>query len=168
MRKIFSLGLIAISVAAMSIQLSAGEYAACEEYKSDYQQLGVYGICNAWHNAETDEQREHFADKFEEKALFEPPWLESGCPCWSADELNLICTSGLVLDGSSAYGLVNGTASFNSGSWIYNVAGTFFCSFTRPVSGQRNFSPLDQDEAEFCLAGIMEAVDGTLCETAEP
>jgi hypothetical protein len=88
MRKFISLGLFALVLTSLSAQLSAGHFEDCEGSKTIFQELGVYGLCNAWHNAETDEERAKFTILFENKAGYPPPWM-ADCPCFSVTDLAL-------------------------------------------------------------------------------
>jgi len=99
MRKIFLMGLLALIFGLFDVSAFAGGFSACEDNKALFQEFGVYGLCNAWHNAETDEDRAKFEDKFSQKFGDPPPWLEpvdpagqdpeepTVCPCWTPESL---------------------------------------------------------------------------------
>jgi len=95
MRKLISLGLLALFLSVFSSQLLAGGVQACDDMKEELQALGAYGLCIAWHNAD-EEDKDKFAKKFRDKAGFPVTDLtDLSCPCWDEAFLNDI-TVGLT------------------------------------------------------------------------
>ncbi len=67
MRKVISLGLLALTFSLFSGQLLAGKIEACELIKKDPAYKGLYGLCNAYWNANENARAQILAN-FEEKA----------------------------------------------------------------------------------------------------
>lgn len=89
MRKMISLGLLALSLSILSSQVLASNAAACDEAKLT---KGLHGLCVAWHNA-NDKNKDKFADKYRERSGGDEvpgsvdPEPEVVCPCWTPDSL---------------------------------------------------------------------------------
>ncbi|MFC1605719.1 hypothetical protein ACFL33_02500 [Pseudomonadota bacterium] len=157
MRKFISLGLFALVLTSLSAQLSAGHFEDCEdEFKAIFQEVGAYGLCNAWHNAETDEDRTKFALLFEKKAGFPPPWI-ADCPCFSVNDLAFAggfdpvnCTmeedvAGAVYDqvGPTKFNLIYGVAASGT-CFLSNKTG-----ITSSPSGAFKF--IDPEQVQACF-----------------
>ena len=99
MRKIISLGLFALMLSIFSNQVFAGKNAVCEDNgkKDELKSLGLYGLCNAYWNADNagnENAKAKILANFEKNAgtaIGGPgmPGLESlafeqdfFCPCW--------------------------------------------------------------------------------------
>lgn len=99
MRKIISLGLFALMLSIFSSQVFAGKVYFCEEEKDELKSQGLYGLCNAYWNADNENARAQILANFVKKAgtsLDDPgmpgwepvvPDQEVTCPCWDFDTL---------------------------------------------------------------------------------
>ena len=93
MRKILSLGLMALILSLITTALSAG-YEVCDDpdLKPDLQEAGIYGWCNAWHEAEEgdkDRIAERIIDRAGDSGV-DLDWLVTNdpvCPCWTQSEI---------------------------------------------------------------------------------
>lgn len=160
MRKLISLGLLALFLSSISSAVFAGGFAACEDNKALFQELNVYGLCNAWHNADTDEDKQKFADRFEQKADFPPPWLVN-CPCFSDEALEY---SAVVGPSSCSQ-----TTTFAIAKYVPNVeslqyvASSGMCVFTNNTGdGPDSVAPmtgLSAEQAQECLREIDVLID---------
>jgi len=113
MRKIISLGLFALILSIFSSQVFAGKVPYCEKEKDGLKSQGLYGLCNAYWNADNENVRNQILANFVKKAgtsLKEPgmpglepvvpdlPDQEVTCPCWDFDTLvQVVACSGLPL-----------------------------------------------------------------------
>jgi len=113
MRKIVSLGLFALILSIFSSQVFAGKVLYCEKEKDELKSQGLYGLCNAYWNADNENVRNQILANFVKKAgtsLDEPgmpglepvvpdlPDQEVTCPCWDFDTLvQVVACSGLPL-----------------------------------------------------------------------
>ena len=157
MKRSSVLGLCALLAVSICTELFAGQFEACEASKKLFQELGVYGLCNAWHNADTDEERRAFADKFEDKAGFEPPWIAGPvCPCFSMDALAYAGTQ-VPAACTNQGGLKN--AKYNPG--VLNLeyyTTTTFCMFRNATgAGPAGVPPmlgLTEEQAKACLDAV--------------
>lgn len=106
MRKVISLGLLALMFSLLSGQVFAGNIEECNYLKDknhpDYAP-GLYGLCVAWHNAD-ENAADALADKFFDRAGFAVPGSEVVpdpnnepdfyCPCWTEISFSDICSLG--------------------------------------------------------------------------
>lgn len=95
MRKLISLGLLALMFSLISGQVLAGKIQVCEDIKYDPDYKGLYGLCNAYWNADNDTARAAILANFQEKAGPDGPTMpglkpeEPTCPCWTPESLAL-------------------------------------------------------------------------------
>ena len=97
MRKIVTLGLLALVLGLVSSSLFAGNVDACEAIKGE---KSLYGLCNAWHNADNENAKRKILDSFNRRAAalagpggraIEMPGMSGSgfsCPCWAGVELD--------------------------------------------------------------------------------
>ena len=113
MRKIISLGLFALMLSIFSSQVFAGKVSYCEKEKDELKSQGLYGLCNAYWNADNENVRNQILANFVKKAgtsLKEPgmpglepvvpdlPDQEVTCPCWDFDTLvQVVACAGLPM-----------------------------------------------------------------------
>jgi hypothetical protein len=165
MRKIISLGLFALMLSIFSSQVFAGKVAVCEHQKDQLKSLGLYGLCNAYWNADEDKSQEGILNNYNMRALElgGPPMPGlSECPCWSADELlDAACNMDLGL-----YSIVNSIANFASLDG-QNVQFAAFalnntCGYLNLHSVPADSRLLDTSSEEnlTCRAGIVSLVVG--------
>ena len=93
MRKLISLGLLAIVLSLVAIPVFAGNELECEPLK-DGASKGLYGLCIAYHNAENSNAKQKILDNYNKKAGDPPvppmPGTENErkkvttCPCLDA------------------------------------------------------------------------------------
>ena len=108
MRKIISLGLLALSLSLTATALFAG-YPACDDMKEALKEAKIYGWCNAWHDADTQEEKDRIEARILERIVgidIKLPWLddEGGftCPCWTAQEVRAEAVGcGFVISGTA-------------------------------------------------------------------
>lgn len=180
MRKFTSLGLSALVLSLLSTSALAEKIALCDSVKS-YQ--GLHGLCNAYWNETDPAIRQDILEKYEERALEQGapsmPGLDN-CPCWSAEELYLVCSQDLALGGILYLpDILLGSASSSDGFWGYNVFYDVIdgdpaqCSYYHPdyyddnselvPAKTVNIPGISQAAAETCLAGIDLWISGELC-----
>ena len=99
MRKLFALGLLALSMGLLANTAFAGNVEDCESLKQSGQK-SLYGLCVAWHNADED-AKDGLAEKFLDRAGYPVPGSEDeepdpdfDCPCWSVVTFADICALG--------------------------------------------------------------------------
>ena len=98
MRKIITSTVLILSFSLFSGSVFAGKIAACEEIKHDPAYKGLYGLCNAYWNA-NEKAQEKILAKFEKKAGPGGPGMpglggqesrvQAVCPCWAEGEIDL-------------------------------------------------------------------------------
>jgi hypothetical protein len=99
MRKLVSLGLLALIFSMISSHSFASNVEACNPLKKA--QKGLHGLCVAWHNAD-DKQKLKIEAKFADRAtyslldfLFPDSESDFVCPCWdTAVSAAFICSLG--------------------------------------------------------------------------
>lgn len=107
MRKVISLGLLALMFSLLSGQVFAGNIEECNYLKDknhDDYAPGLYGLCVAWHNADED-AAVALAEKFLDRAGFKVPGSEVVpdtknepdfyCPCWTEISFSDVCSLGV-------------------------------------------------------------------------
>lgn len=104
MRKLISLGLLALILSTFSSQVLASNAADCDGLKKA--DKGLHGLCVAWHNA-NEKNKGKIAEKFFARAGFKVPGSETPepdpepkpeldfyCPCWTHLTFDDICALG--------------------------------------------------------------------------
>jgi len=130
MHRIIVMGIFTLAASLFSTSLIAGKIEVCEEIKHDPEYKGLYGLCNAYWNAD-EEDREDILRNFERKAGPDGPGMpgveDNGffdCPCWDDVSYQNVCDLGEP--GSNL-----------EGNWIYS---DFFIDPGVPEVSQRIFS----------------------------
>lgn len=165
MRKIVSLGLLAISFGFFSSQTLAGNVEDCEVLVGGTP--GLYGLCVAWHNAGNDNSRDRIMKNYDKKREPGDPDLPGSgdailCPCWGQTEiLNAVCNYNVKASSSGfvVFGDGNELQFFN-----FETDPTFcvYSDFTgTPVSIQLATTP---EESLTCAAQISLMADGSLID----
>jgi hypothetical protein len=103
MRKIISLGLLALSLGVFSSSLLAGNEDACDVLKDATP--GLYGLCIAYVNAGNDNARDRILGNYDKKKRPGDPDLiddvlndepDVVCPCWASVDFVVDATDGLT------------------------------------------------------------------------
>jgi len=132
MRKTVILGLFALILSVFSSLAIAGTVVVCEEQKDELKSMGLYGLCNAYWNADNESARAQILANFEEKAGtadggpgmpgLNPPAMS--CPCWVGVELDEIDdymeTAFCILNDSTGDSAFFGIYNNSSGDQFYN------------------------------------------------
>ena len=114
MRKLVSLGLLALIFSIFSSQVSASNAGVCDDLKGSAK--GLHGLCVAWHNAD-EKNKDKIAAKFDarsdvplEEIINRQGNPESNpdfvCPCFTDISFNDICLLGSPTM-SFIYGFIN-------------------------------------------------------------
>jgi hypothetical protein len=161
MRKIISLGLLALSLGFFSSSLLAGNVEDCEQLKDPSISPGLYGLCIAYWNADSENARERILGNYEKKATgpLDPamPGLNNNgpvCPCWLNGELDLAGTS-FACEVSEGYT----HAEFDLGVLQY-TASSSFCLFSNFGSDPTVFNYLQTtpEESEACIDDMIDLI----------
>lgn len=97
MRKIITSSVLILLFSLFSGSVFAGKIEACENIKHDPAYKGLYGLCNAYWNANENAQDKILA-KFEKKAgpdgpgmpgLVDPEPEPVVCPCWAEGQIDI-------------------------------------------------------------------------------
>lgn len=98
MRKILASLIVFMLLGMFSGAVFAGQVDVCEDIKSDPAYKGLYGLCNAYWNADSDEARESILKAFKKKAdplgLTMPGLASMTCPCWDGLTDEQVCAMG--------------------------------------------------------------------------
>lgn len=142
MRKLVILGLLALCLSLISTALFAG-YPACDDMKSDLKDARIYGWCNAWHSADTQEEKDQIEARILERIEgieIDLPWLDDDggdfCPCWGSftDLEDQVACAGYAISGFDTDTTVNGTGydsvSFGTSPLAYNPGLAMWAGFT--------------------------------------
>mgnify|MGYP003492421061 CR=1 FL=1 len=161
MRKVFSLGLLALSMGFIANPALAGNVEDCEDLKGNANKA-LYGLCIAWHNAGNDNARDRILDNYNAKAGPDDPPMpgtedEVFCPCWSDTEL-LDAACNRVLTESAP-----GLAVYDGGLVQFFNFGTE-CVYSNFNTGVIAFAPTDVDQSLACEAGLQALVNDDLLE----
>ena len=171
MRKLISLGLFALMFSMFSSQVFAGKIAVCEEIKKDPAYKGLYGLCNAYWNADDAVVQAEILANFEKKAGTGPddpkmPRLDSVvpkvvvCPCTDGVDtatwgMNVACPS----DGTGLMGMfVRPVDNFTTFFTVMIESDVKICSIQQSPA---SFFQLDisMEESDACLTQLL-----LLCE----
>ena len=159
MRKLVSLGLLALSSGFFTQTAIAGSVEDCEILK-DSATKALYGLCIAWHNAGNDNARDQILDNYNKKAGPDDPPMpgtedEVLCPCWGdAELLDAACNRVLTASGSTF-------ASFDSGNVQFFNFGPQ-CVYSNFNTGAlMNFST-DGEQSLTCGAELLALINGDL------
>jgi hypothetical protein len=101
MRKLISLGILALLLSMLASPVSAGDKGICMELKDDSK--GLYGLCVAYQNTEDGSAKEKIMGNFTRRArngetmpiVVDPKKPEIvACPCWNNEDLlRATCTA---------------------------------------------------------------------------
>lgn len=104
MRKLITSSVLILLLIAFSGTVFAGKTAECEAIKKDPEFKGLYGLCNAYHNAGSENARNDILAYLEQRAssdMLKKMGIDTGedftpCPCWAdiAEYEEQICRSG--------------------------------------------------------------------------
>ena len=177
MRKIISLGLFALMLSMFSSQVFAGKIAVCEDIKNDPAYKGLYGLCNAYWNADDAVAQAKVLANFEKKAGTDsggpgmPGLITVVCPCWDMAQVEALSDSASAIDDCGT--LINQSrgTDFDFLNYVGDVEGVDFhvelaagaivtgfsvCTFT--LNGNRTGFPINDDEEVECR-GILQVVE---------
>ena len=176
MYRIATTGLLIALFTLFSPTTFGGQIAVCEEIKKDPAYKGLYGLCNAYWNAD-EEDREDILRNFERKAGPDGPGMpgleDNGffdCPCWDDVSYQQVCSLGVPnsdLEGDSVYsdffivpgdeGVVQRIFSFNSSPgecWYFiqdNLNGVL-----QPPHYTKSNNSLNSETDGLCRAEVFE------------
>ena len=184
MRKLISLGLLALLLSIFASPVMAGGAAECDGLKEDETApRGLYGLCTAYYSAENGRGQERVEQLYAKKAIAagyppeiprlelpqEPDPPEVACPCWPGDEM-----AGVPDDSAPAFECQVGTdpefAIYGSESFALVTFQVFplnedpdspiGCMYVdnRSGGGMSADFDLDGDEEYTCRAGIQALV----------
>ena len=146
MRKVITSSVLFMLFCMFSGVAFAGKVAVCEEIKHDPAYKGLYGLCNAYYNAETEKARGRILENFYKKAGPEGPGMPGldeteeapVCPCWADGQIDLGATPdpfGCQVVGTFAF------ASYDGGSFQYILGdqGPNSCGFVNLMADTPEF-----------------------------
>ena len=174
MHRIIVMGIFALAASLLSASLAAGQIEVCEEIKHDPDYKGLYGLCNAYWNAD-EEDREDILRNFERKAGPDGPGMpgleDNGffdCPCWDDVSYQNVCDlgePGADLEGDFVYsdffidpgveGVIQRIFSFNSlpGECVHFIQ-DINSDGTQPVIYSKAFEKLDSETHQLCRSEV--------------
>ncbi|MBT8048907.1 MAG: hypothetical protein HKN57_00080 [Xanthomonadales bacterium] len=165
MRKVISLGLMALIFSLFSTHASAGNVEECEKLASGEFTKGLYGLCIAYHNAGNENARNRIRDNYDKKAgPGDPPLVvDAECPCWDAGHLADASLNGtpsacLLTSEGDVYDLAFYTSSPAFYQFYADTAGCFRVDPNGTQLGAAFESP-DATEREVCIAGIETLIE---------
>jgi hypothetical protein len=168
MRKIISLGLFALILSIFSSQVFAGKVSFCEDKKDELKSYGLYGLCNAYWNADDENDKGQILANFVKKAGTSldapgmPGLTTADCPCWEDDSGRLE-----VAVNPSACQLIEGYVhvGYNENSAQYTVfppttkyAASCMYSNFGVVSSGFEYMDLNFEEYELCTNDLVEFI----------
>ena len=92
MRKLISLGLLAIFLSFVASPVFAGDVDECEKQLKGISSPGLYGLCVAYHNAGSSNAMDRILENYnKKKGPGDPDMPGTGesvpCPCWTVDQI---------------------------------------------------------------------------------
>lgn len=161
MRKVVSLGLLALSMGFIANTALAGNVEDCEVLKNGHTPA-LYGLCIAWHNAGSDNARDRILDKYDDKAgPGDPPMPgtedEVPCPCWGNTELLDAACNRVLTEAGSDY------AVFDEGFVQFFNYGDQ-CVYSNFNVGSTVIEATDEAQSLTCAAELSTLVAGGLDE----
>lgn len=170
MRKIFASFIVFMLLSMFSSAVFAGQIDVCEDIKNDPAYKGLYGLCNAYWNADSDEARESILKAFKKKAdplgLTMPGLVSMDCPCWTGLTDDEICAMGdavyydeedLGVFGGQLYltNLESGISNVLTTFLLNQVDETYYCAHTQlGVSVPLEDFFIGESEALDCLSEL--------------
>lgn len=151
MRKFYTFALLIVLFGLFSGPALAGKIEECEAIKHDPAYKGLYGLCNAYWNAD-EEDREDILRNFEKKAGPGGPGMpglptepvpttdELVCPCWPEGQIDI----GAVPDPMGCQVAATfAFASYDGGAVQYNIDSTVgnACFYMSQLTGEQIFRP---------------------------
>lgn len=134
MRKFLASFVLFMLFSMFSGAVFAEKFDVCEDIKHDPAYKGLYGLCNAYWNADSDEARDSILKAFKKKA--DPlgltmPGLDSfACPCWSNLTKDEICEMGdalLFSDGGDGF-LILSVPGSSVSNWLTAFSSVGYCA----------------------------------------
>jgi hypothetical protein len=167
MRKIITSAVLILLFSMFSGTAFAGKVQVCEDIKNNPAYKGLYGLCNAYWNAD-DTEKPEILDNWDKKAgpggPSMPGLLPATCPCWP-DGIASVCDLGVQMPN-----LAGGTVRFvNNDTLVSTVFGTngascanFKQDYWSSVMWDVVFFSLDgPDESSACVEELqIMAADG--------
>ena len=153
----------------------AGQVDVCEDIKHDPAYKGLYGLCNAYWNADSEQARESILKAFKKKA--DPlgltmPGLDSfACPCWSNLTKEDICEMGdalLISDGVDGF-LILSVPDSSVSNWLTAFSSLGYCAHDM-FEGLQDRVNLDEifdlspTEALGCIEDLEEMAAVEFCD----
>lgn len=163
MRKIFTFSFLTVVFVLLSGPVLAGKVEVCEAIKHDPEYKGLYGLCNAYWNAD-EEGREDILRNFEKKAGPGGPTMpglepEAACPCWLGGE-NLYPVELAYLPQDSQVAGAFAIARYEFGAVQYVVQPNF-CAYVNNTGGDYQASVIltttDEEDA-ICVEDMVEMI----------
>lgn len=176
MHRIFVMGILTLAASLFSATLTAGKIEVCEEIKHDPDYKGLYGLCNAYWNAD-EEDREDILRNFERKAGPDGPGMpgveDNGffdCPCWDDVSYQNVCELGVpggTLEGDWIYsdffidpgetGVIERIFSFNSApSECWYFIQDITSNGLQPPHYEKSSINLETETDQLCRAEVIE------------
>lgn len=173
MRKIITYSVFFMLFSMFSGPVLAGKVEVCEEIKDDPVYKGLYGLCNAYWNAE-EEDREDILRNFNKKAGPEGPTMPGiddpvldpvgapepqtlACPCWPNAEIDL-GVDGLECQVQETFAI----AVYDGGAIQYAIGGlgtAYSCEYynfmTGAIDGNVNLTP---EELDVCAQDLLQRI----------
>lgn len=165
MRKIITSSVLILLFSLFSGSVFAGKIEACENIKHDPAYKGLYGLCNAYWNANENAQDKILA-KFEKKAGPDGPGMPGlddtvpepvACPCWVDGELDFPVTYSWFAFDYSASAPSLALYEFGSVQYIVDVN---FCAYANQMGGFEAmvaFTTTDEED-EACVQDIVDLI----------
>ena len=169
MRKIITSTVLILSFSLFSGSVFAGKIAACEEIKHDPAYKGLYGLCNAYWNANPKHQ-DKFLAKFEKKAGPDGPGMPgleepdvrtepepAVCPCTDGMDTS---TWGMTVSCSpdSMGGMIGlfvvPETNFTTELTVMSVDELYICSLFQSPATFVQLSDLDFAEFDACMTQL--------------
>jgi hypothetical protein len=178
MRKLISLGLLALSLSFLSNAAFAGEVAECEKIKDGYTP-GLYGLCIAYANAGNDNARRRISDNYVARAqasdltldeIFTPVGAGDPleCPCWTPLSLGDMTASLFLIGCNDLADVVEALffdesigdfAEFNAGYSIYAQTVPDDSECVTKIGGSQETYTTTPEQDALCRSDLR-----TLCE----
>ena len=162
MRKIILSAVILMLFGMFSGSVLAGKVEVCEEIKKDPAYKGLYGLCNAYWNAD-EKGQEKILQNWEKKAGPDGPPMpglepEVSCPCWNADVLNYpVKFSWLPLDSQVAGNFAIALYEFGTVQYFVDLN---FCAYVNQIGGleaEIALSTTDEEDA-VCVQDMVDLI----------
>jgi len=177
MRKIITSSVLILLFSLFSGQAFAGKVEACELIKHDPAYKGLYGLCNAYWNADENAQEKILA-KFVKKAgpdgpgmpgLDDPEPEPIECPCWT-EEYMLVAACSHTLTFADTGGPLE-VAQFDFGDLLFLVDDFDLngsCLYQSAYDPENSaWLPTTAEENQTCRAAISTLANSDLLDLCE-